>query len=148
MKIIMANKKHRRQAQKLLDLTNAEASRTGQDFFNNKITNKVCLVALEKDKVIGTLVYIRDWSHFANFVSDIAVFKQHRRKGIARLLFQKFVQMSKREQPKNQAYAFSSTVISNKISQKMHRNLGFKFAGIFKNLHFGKDEVMFAFKLR
>ena len=147
MKIILARKEHLSQAAKILSSAYLNSFKEAEELILNKIRFKECFIAVEKNKVLGVLVYNRDYSHYANYVSDIAVAKNHRRKGVANSLFEKFIAVSKREQPKKQKYALSSTVISNKVSVKMHLNFGFKKLGVIKNLHYAKDEIIFGYKL-
>ena len=109
---------------------------------------KQSLVAVDGEKVVGVLMYTRDFSHYANYIEDIAVAKVHRRKGVAKKLLQKFIEVSRKETPKKQKYALSSTETSNKTSIKMHLNFGFREIGRMEGLHFGKDEIFFAYKLR
>jgi len=111
------------------------------------IKRKEVLVAVDKE-VMGILNYARDYSHYANYVEDIAVSKKHRRKGVSKALMKKFIQISKKETPKKQKYALSSTEVNNKASIKMHLKFGFKKIGTLKGLHYGTDEAFFAYKLR
>lgn len=113
-----------------------------------KVKTKECLVAFRDNDVVGVLVYHRDYSHYANYIEDIAVSKKHRRRGVARGLLKKFIEISKKETPRNQKYALSSTRVKNKASIGMHLKCGFKEIGRLKGLHYGEDEIFFAYLLR
>ncbi|MDO8740207.1 MAG: GNAT family N-acetyltransferase [Candidatus Woesearchaeota archaeon] len=118
-----------------------------KNYLKGKIKTKESLVALEGNKVVGVLIYARDYSHYANYIQDIAVSKQYRQRGIAMLLMKKCIEISKRETPSKQKYLLSSTDATNKPSIKFHLMCGFKEIGRLKWLHYGKDEVFFAYKL-
>ncbi|MBS3111727.1 GNAT family N-acetyltransferase [Candidatus Woesearchaeota archaeon] len=93
---------------------------------NKKIKRKNSLVVLDGNNVVGVLIYARDYSHYANYTEDLVVSKKHRRKGIAKALLKKYIEISRKETPKKQKYALSSTVVSNKASISLHKNIGFK----------------------
>ena len=76
------------------------------------------------------------------------VAKKHRRKGIAKILLDKYIEVTKKEQPKKQKYALSSTDVTNIPSIKLHLNYGFEKLGRIKELHYGKDEIIFGYKLK
>jgi len=148
MKIIPIKKQYFSQAAKVLY----------QEFFDSKAKalkeiketakSNTCFIAVEKKEVLGVLTYTRHFSHWANYVEYLTVHKDHRRKAIARSLINRFVKVSKKETPKKQKYALSSTHKTNKASQKMHIKLGFKKLGTIKHLHYGKDEIFYGYKLR
>jgi len=116
-------------------------------FLKSKMKSKECFIVVEGSEVLGVMAYIKDYSHYANFLSDITVSRKHRGKGVAKELLKKFIEMSRKEQPKKQPFALSSTVITNKKSIKMHLNFGFKEIGRIKKLHYGKDEIFFGYKI-
>jgi ribosomal protein S18 acetylase RimI-like enzyme len=105
------------------------------------------LICVEGEEVLGCLIYEKDYSHYANYIADIAVAKEHRRKGVALKLIEAFIERSKKEQPKKQPYALSSTDVTNEASIALHKKAGFIELGIVKKLHYGKDEVFFGYKL-
>ena len=148
MKIINAGNKHITAAAKILFEEYYSSLAIAKKTLRAWIKKNQCFVAIENRKVVGVLRYTRDFSHYANYIEDIAVPKRHRGRGIARELLQKFIEVSKKETPKRQKYALSSTDTSNKISRKMHLKLGFREIGRLKGLHYGKDEIFFAYKLR
>lgn len=93
------------------------------------------------------MIYLKDYSHYANYLTDFAVSKKHRRKGIGLKLIKKFIEISKKEQPKKQPYALSSTDVNNIASINLHLKAGFVELGRIKKLHYGKDEIFFCYKL-
>ncbi len=115
---------------------------------HQKIKTKESFVALSDNEVVGVLIYSRDYSHYANYVEGLVVSKKYRDKGIAQKLLKKYIDVSKKETPNKQKYTLSSTDVSNKASINLHKKSGFKEIGILKNLHYGKDEVFFAHRLR
>ncbi|NOZ80768.1 MAG: GNAT family N-acetyltransferase [DPANN group archaeon] len=105
------------------------------------------LVALKGDEVVGLLGYQQDYSHHANYVSDLAVKKGHRREGTGTALLRRFVEECRKEQPTKQRYCLSSTQVSNRASIRLHQESGFKEMGILKGLHYGQDEMFFGYRL-
>ena len=146
MRVIRTQKKHIVKAAKVLHSayfdTIAEAKKDLRESIKNSF------VVVEGDEVMGVCTYAPDYTHYAHYLTDIVVAKKHRRKGVANLLLQKFIEVSKKEQPRKQPYAYSSTDVTNKASIKMHLGFGFKKVGIIKKLHYGKDEIFFGYKLR
>ena len=148
MKVVRIGKRHIDAAAKILfDAYYSSLARAKTDVRSWTERNQ-SFVAVENGKVVGVLMYTRDFSHYANYIEDIAVAKVQRRKGIAKKLLQKFIDVSRKETPKKQKYALSSTETSNKVSIKMHLNFGFSEIGRMKGQHFGKDEIFFAYNLR
>ena len=115
--------------------------------FTSKERNMKWLIAVIDGKVAGVLGYLFDYSHYANFLEDIGVGKDYRRKGVAKALIEKFISISRKEQPKKQRFCLSSTTVSNKASIKMHKSLGFIKLGVIKKLHYGEDEIIFGYGL-
>lgn len=135
-------------AAKILTEAYFDSFREAKKYIRRKLKTRECLVAIENNEMIGVLLYYRDYSHYANYIEDIVVSKQYRRKGVAIQLLMKFIEISKKETPKNQKYALSSTKITNKTSISMHLKCGFKEIGRLKGLHYGEDEIFFAYNLR
>ena len=63
-------------------------------------------------------------------------------------MLEKYVIISKKEQPLKQPYALSSTTANNTASITMHFSFGFVVLGTIKKLHYGKDELIFGYELR
>lgn len=118
-----------------------------QLFLAEKIAEQTCYVCVENEDVMGLFVYWRDYSHYANYLTDIVVAERHRRKGVATALLDAYVELCRKEQPKKQPYALSSTDVTNEASIAMHTTFGFEHLGTIKNLHYGKDELFFGYKL-
>lgn len=147
MKVILTKKKHVLETKKILFDAYFDSKKEAEKYISEKIKSKETFVAIIDGKVAGVISYKRDYSHYANFLSNLVVSKNHQRKGVALALLKKFVEISRKEQPKKQKYALSSTDITNKASIKLHKKAGFKNLGIIKELHFGKDEIMFGYNL-
>ena len=105
-------------------------------------------IAIIDKKVAGVIIYEPDYSHDANIIAFLIVSKPYCRQGIGRSLMNKFVEVSRKEQPKRQKYALSSTDVKNKKSIALHKKLGFIELGRIKKLHYGIDEIFFGYKLR
>ncbi len=148
MKVIRANKTHAKYLAEILVEAYFDSKKLALKHVREKINDMSCFVAVERGVVLGLFTYLRDFSHYSNYLEDIAVKKSFRRKGVAKILLQKFIKISRKEQPRKQKYVLSSTDITNKISIKMHLNFGFKKLGLIKGLHYGKDEIIFGYSLR
>ena len=148
MKVVFTSQEHVSAAAHILHLAYYSSLASAQKELIKKIKTKEYLVALEKNKVIGVLNYTKNYSHYANYIEDICVSQAHRKKGVAKILLQKYISLSKKQTPQKQKYALSSTDVSNTISLAMHRSFGFKEIGRIKALHYGKDEIIFGYDLR
>ncbi len=148
MKTAYPEKAQIKEAARILQETYFNSLAQAEAYLIDKSKTKECFVAIEKGKVMGVLAYSRDYPHYANYISDIAVHEDHRRKSVATELIRKFIKISRKEQPQKQKYALSSTDQTNKASIKMHLKLGFKKIGRIKGLHYGKDEIIFGYRLR
>ena len=148
MIIIQGKEKHLDESAKILTEAYFDSFKKAKEHFKKKIDSKEVYVALNKDEVIGLFSYRRDYSHYANYLSNIVVAKKHRRKGIAKILLDKYIEVTKKEQPKKQKYALSSTDVTNIPLIRLHLNYGFEKLGSIKELHYGKDEIIFGYKLK
>ena len=148
MKIVKGKGKHLNESAKILTEAYFDSFKEAKNHFKKKINSKEFYVAIDKDEVVGLFSYRRDYSHYANYLSNIVVAKKHRRKGIAKRLLDKYIKITKKEQSKKQKYALSSTDVTNKISINLHLNYGFKELGRIKGLHYGKDEIFFGYKIK
>jgi len=148
MKIIRAQLSHVNSAAKVLIEGYFDSLTDAKNRLRVKIKSKECYVAIEGTEIAGVMMYARDYTHYANYEEDIIISKKHRRKGIASNFLKKFIELSKKETPKKQKYTLSSTDVTNKASIKLHLSVGFKEIGRMKNLHYGKDEIFFGYKLR
>jgi GNAT superfamily N-acetyltransferase len=94
------------------------------------------LVASDDGGVTGMLAYRTDW--FAcTFVALVSVHPDHRRRGIARGLFEAVEQRSPGPR------LFSSTEETNAAAIQLHRALGFVTSGYVDNLPQGYRELLF-----
>ena len=148
MIIIQGKEKHLDKSSKILTEAYFNSFKEAKKHFKKKINSKEVYVAVDKDEVLGLFSYRRDYSHYANYLSNIVVAKKHRRKGIAKRLLNKYIEITKKEQSKKQKYALSSTDVTNIQSINLHINYGFKELGRIKGLHYGKDEIFFGYKLK
>lgn len=148
MKVIAGKNTDVKKILKIMIKTYFSSLKEAKEYIKNKIKNKECFTVYQNKELLGFLTYHRDYSHDANYVGSIVVSKKHRRKGISKLLLKKFIEISKKEQPKKQKYALSSTDATNINSIKMHLSIGFKEIGRIKKLHYGKDEIIFGYVLR
>ena len=148
IKVTLTQRKHISATTKILFEAYYSSVNSAKNYLNKKIKTNESFVALDNNDVVGVLIYARDYSHYANYTEDLAVSKKHRRKGIAKALLKKYIEISRKETPKKQKYALSSTDVSNKASISLHKKIGFKEIGKLKKLHYGKDEDFFAYKLR
>jgi len=148
MNIIKTQKKHLHSAAKIMEEAYYDSITEAKKELARKIRSNESFVALEENNVVGVLIYAKSYSHYANYMEDIIVAKNWRRKGVAKKLIEKYVDVSKKQTPKKQKYALSSTDVSNKTSINMHVTCGFKEIGRMKKLHYGKDEIFFAYDLR
>ena len=65
-------------------------------YFQEKVKKKEGFVALENKKVIAILGFIRNYFKKADFIDEVVVDKEHRRKGIASKLIKAFEQQAKK----------------------------------------------------
>lgn len=148
MRIIAARKRHVDTAAHILAEAYYDSFKEAKRRVIQKMKTKEIFVAIENGSVIGVMIYSRDYSHYANFIEDISVSIGHRRRGAALGLIRKFVEISRKETPKKQKYALSSTDARNKASISLHKKAGFMQIGRLRGLHYGKDEIFFAYELR
>ena len=104
--------------------------------------------AISGNAVCGVMIYLRDYSHYSNYLSDIVVLREYRRQGIASALLEKYFEISGSEQPKKQPLVLSSTDSANIASIMLHNKCGFTEIGRLGGLHYGKDEIFFARKIQ
>ena len=118
-----------------------------EKYFLRHVKLRQALVAHIGTEAVGVMTYVRRFTHSANFGQDLLVKENQRRKGIGKALLEKFISISRQEQPKHQQIVLSSTAADNKISVKLHKKSGFTQIGKIKGLHYGKDEIFFGYKL-
>jgi GNAT superfamily N-acetyltransferase len=116
------------------------AERAGP-FVRSHLDRHHLLVAEVDDDVVGFIAYRTDWFQ-CTFVSLVSVTKDHRRKGVARALYQAVENIS--PSPR----LFSSTEETNAVSIQMHTALGFTPSGHIDNLPQGYRELLFYKRLR
>ena len=116
------------------------AERAGP-FIRSHLERHHLLVARERREVLGVLAYRTDWFQ-CTFVSLVSVRPDHRKRGIARALYQAVESMS----PSPRLY--SSTEETNSVAIQMHTALGFHPSGYIDNLPQGYRELLFYKRLR
>jgi len=147
MRVVLGNSKHVNDAAKLLYSEYYEDFSDAKKYVKSKTKSKCCIVCVDKKEVVGVLLYSKDFSHYTNYIDDIVVAKAFRGQGVGRLLAQKYIQRSIKETPKKQKYALSSTHVGNNASIVFHKKCGFVELGRIRKLHYGKDEIIFGYKL-
>jgi GNAT superfamily N-acetyltransferase len=111
------------------------AERAGP-FIRSHLERHHLLIAREGEDVLGLLGYRTDWFQ-CTFVSLVSVREDHRKRGIARALYQAVEGMS----PSPRLY--SSTEETNSVAIQMHTALGFHPSGYIDNLPQGYRELLF-----
>ena len=117
-----------------------------REHFKDQLEKNTCFLLFVNSELAGFFDYIKKYSHDANYLSNISVNKEYRGKGYSRNLLEKYIEISKREKTHNNI-ALSSTHKTNITSQRMHIRFGFKEIGVLEGLHYGEDEIFYAYKL-
>ena len=102
MKVILAKTAHITQSAEILKKAYFESLKEAKEFLKEKLRKKEFYVAVENNEVLGLFTYRRDYSHYANYLSDIIVADEHRRKGIAKELLKKYIELRRKKQHKKQ----------------------------------------------
>ena len=101
MEIVLARNNMLYEGAKLLSEEYFSSLPNAAAYLKKKITRRECFLAVDKSKVVGLLVYLRDYSHDANYVEYLLVLGSRRREGIANNLLRKYIEVSRKEQPKS-----------------------------------------------
>lgn len=117
------------------------------DFITLKFNQDEFIIARDGSKVVGVLLFDKNYSPRANYCHELVVKKNHRKKGIGVSLLKKFIEVSKINTPSKQNLALSSTDVNNLASIKTHEKVGFENLGVIKNIHYGTDEIFFGYDL-
>jgi ribosomal protein S18 acetylase RimI-like enzyme len=123
-----------------------DSEETAKDHFDRNCSSERLFLLFTGSALAGFFNYRLRYSHYANYLEDICVSGRFQRKGLSRYLLEKYIEISRGQMTKN-SIALSSTNMSNTISQKMHESFGFRTIGVLKGLHYGEDEVFYAFDL-
>jgi ribosomal protein S18 acetylase RimI-like enzyme len=111
-------------------------SRSREQQLTEAVAKQQCIVAIEKETIIGFAVF--DASFFGyDYISLVIVNPSLRRKGAARALIQYI------ESHCITAKLFTSTNESNTPMQRVCESLGFKRSGIIENLDDGDPEWIY-----
>ncbi|HEU4371688.1 MAG TPA: GNAT family N-acetyltransferase [Methylomirabilota bacterium] len=105
-------------------------------FVRSHLDRHHLLVADAGGTVVGMLAYRTDWFQ-CTFVTLVSVREDHRKRGVARALYQAVEGMS--PSPR----LFSSTEETNAGAIRMHTALGFHASGHIDNLPQGYRELLF-----
>ncbi len=144
IKIILSKNEYQNEFVKLFGKSYFNSETKAKIHFKKNIENLYLLFV--DNKLAGFFDYIYQYSHYANYLSNICIAKGFNGKGYSKHLLNKYIELSKEQRTKNKI-ALSSTHKSNKISQNMHLKFGFKEIGILKALHYGEDEIFYAYDL-
>ncbi|MCE7735354.1 MAG: GNAT family N-acetyltransferase [Candidatus Heimdallarchaeota archaeon] len=123
-----------------------DSEEAGKQYFNQHSKSNRLFLMFENSKLVGFFYYLFQYSHHANYLADICVSKSSQGKGYSKHLLAKYVEISKEQRKKNKI-TLSSTHLDNKASQKMHLKFGFEEIGILRGLHYGTDEIFYAYNL-
>lgn len=147
MKIRKAKKEYLKEFSKAFNGSYFDSEKEAREHFKDKLKDKTLYLLFIDNKLVGFFDYIYQYSHNANYLYNLCVSKKYRGKGYSKILLSKYVEISKKEKTRN-SVALSSTHETNKISQKMHLSFGFKEIGKLKKLHYGEDEIFYAYDLK
>jgi GNAT superfamily N-acetyltransferase len=111
------------------------AERAGP-FVRSHVERHHLLIAENEDEVVGVIAYRTDWFQ-CTFVTLVSVREDHRKRGVARVLYRSVEEMS--PSPR----LFSSTEETNSAAIRMHTALGFTPSGHIDNLPQGYRELLF-----
>jgi len=115
-------------------------------FFNfinkDRIKNKEVLLAYDGKKPVGICTFELKSMIFsrAAYLDNIAVIRDYRKKGVGRLLFDKFLRLAR---AKGVRRVFSNTWPSNEASINFHKKLGFKYCGKIEKASDEKEAYIF-----
>lgn len=123
-----------------------DAEDEAQDHFRQYLGTDRLFLLFVGSKLVGFFNYFSQYSHYANYLEDICVASAFRGKGYSKLLLTRYIDISREQQSENKV-ALSSTHKKNVDSQKMHKNFGFRKIGVLKELHYGDDEIFYAYDL-
>ncbi|MFA4887347.1 MAG: GNAT family N-acetyltransferase [Candidatus Nanoarchaeia archaeon] len=148
MQVLLAKKGDRAGIVRLLLEDFFDSKKEAEKCFLENLKKKQVWVLEDKKVILGVFAYTRAYSHEANYLEYIAVDKKYRGNGLSKKLLERYIRVSKKEQSAKQRFVLSSTKCSNLVSIRMHLDFGFKQMGVLKKLHYGEDEIIFAYPLR
>tara|TARA_Y100000310_G_scaffold333858_1_gene412289 strand:+ start:687 stop:1139 length:453 start_codon:yes stop_codon:yes gene_type:complete len=146
IKIIPIEKKYENEFAKTFNESYFDSEEETKQHFKEHVSKNRLFLFFVNSELAGFFDYIYQYSHDANYLYNFCVAKKFRGKGYSKHLLNKYVEISKEQKTRN-VIALSSTHKTNVASQKMHKSFGFKEIGILKELHYGKDEIFYAYKL-
>ena len=90
IKIVNTQNRHVPSAARILFEAYYSSLNNAKKYLIKKIRTGESFVALENNAVVGVLIYARDYSHYANYIEDLAISKKYMKKGIAKKLLEKY----------------------------------------------------------
>jgi len=146
IKIIPIEEKYADEFAKTFNESYFDSEEEAKQHFKKHLEKDRLFLFFVDSELAGFFDYIYQYSHNANYLYNLCVSKKFRGKGYSKHLLSKYVEISKEQKTRN-IIALSSTHRTNVASQKMHKSFGFKEIGTLKELHYGEDEIFYAYKL-
>jgi len=146
IKIIPIKKKYEKEFIRVFNKDYFDSRGEAKEHFREHLEKKRLFLFFVDSKLIGFFDYIHQYSHNANYLYNLCIAKKFRKNGYSKYLLKKYVEISREEKTRN-VVALSSTHKTNIASQKMHLSFGFRKIGVLKNLHYGEDEIFYAYDL-
>jgi L-amino acid N-acyltransferase YncA len=147
IKTIPINKKYKNEFIKTFNKSYFDTEKEAERHFKEHINKKQLFLLFVNSELTGFFNYLPKYSHNANYLLDLCIAKKFRNKSYSKHLLNKYIEISKKQKTRN-TIALSSTTKTNIASQKMHTSFGFKKIGTLKKLHYGKDEIFYAYNLK
>jgi ribosomal protein S18 acetylase RimI-like enzyme len=147
IKITPINKKYKNEFIKAFNESYFDTEKETKQHFKEHINKNDLFLLFINSELAGFFDYLSKYSHDANYLHNLCIAKKFRNKGHSKHLLNKYIEISKKQKTRN-TIALSSTTKINTASQKMHTSFGFKKIGTLKKLHYGKDEIFYAYDLK
>jgi ribosomal protein S18 acetylase RimI-like enzyme len=146
IKIIQIEKKFESDFAKTFNGSYFDSEEEAKQHFKEYLNSKRLFLLFLNSELAGFFNYYFQYSHYANYLEDICVAEKFRGQSCSNYLLSKYIEISQQQKSKNRI-ALSSTHKANVASQKMHKSFGFKKIGTLKELHYGEDEIFYAYSL-
>lgn len=145
--IIPIQKKYKNQFVKTFGKRYFNSENKAKQHFKEYLRSERLFLLFINHELAGFFNYYHQYSHYANYLEDICIGEKFKGQNYSKYLLSKYIEISKQQKTQNKI-ALSSTRKTNIHSQKMHKNFGFKKIGTLKELHYGEDEIFYAFSLK
>lgn len=146
IKIVQIEKRYESDFTETFNEDYFDSEEKAKQHFKEYLNSERLFMLFINSQLAGFFNYYFQYSHFANYLEDICIAKKFKGKGYSKYLLSKFIEISEQQKNKNNI-ALSSTHKTNIASQKMHKVFGFKEIGTLKRLHYGEDEIFYAYSL-